>query len=103
MHSKVFFQSKQRLRPSFSKRNSEFHDPCQEAAERSHRCLQRNNFDKTFCKDYFEYGLASFGFRPVLRQTPSLKLETRCCESATLVTKLTALLVGHTRTVKSDG
>ncbi|KAI4800367.1 hypothetical protein E4T44_11522 [Aureobasidium sp. EXF-8845] len=37
-----------------AKFNSEYFDPCQEAADRSLRCLRRNGGDKTLCSDYFE-------------------------------------------------
>ncbi|KAI4812183.1 hypothetical protein E4T44_10865 [Aureobasidium sp. EXF-8845] len=37
-----------------SKSYSEYFDPCQEAADRSLRCLRRNGGDKTLCSDYFE-------------------------------------------------
>ncbi|KAJ2973859.1 hypothetical protein NQ176_g6371 [Zarea fungicola] len=37
-----------------SKSKSEFYDPCQEAAQRSYKCLYRNNGDKTMCADYFQ-------------------------------------------------
>lgn len=37
-----------------NKSKSEFFDPCQEAAERSLRCLRRNDYDKAFCGDYFQ-------------------------------------------------
>ncbi|KAK4213139.1 hypothetical protein QBC37DRAFT_180600 [Rhypophila decipiens] len=36
------------------KPRSEFLDPCQEAAQRSIRCLNRNDGDRTFCQDYFQ-------------------------------------------------
>jgi hypothetical protein len=39
----------------FSKDYSKYFDPCQEAAERTYRCLTRNDGDRDFCKDYFEY------------------------------------------------
>ncbi|KAI4727872.1 hypothetical protein E4T49_04466 [Aureobasidium sp. EXF-10728] len=38
-----------------SKAYSEYFDPCQEAADRSLRCLRRNGGDKALCSDYFEY------------------------------------------------
>ncbi|KAL6872978.1 hypothetical protein J3F83DRAFT_595109 [Trichoderma novae-zelandiae] len=38
-----------------SKSKSEFYDPCQEAAQRSYKCLYRNNGDKSMCGDYFQY------------------------------------------------
>ena len=37
-----------------SKSKSEFYDPCQEAAQRSYRCLFRNGGDKTMCGEYFQ-------------------------------------------------
>lgn len=37
-----------------SKRPGEYFDPCQEAAERSLRCLHRNGGDRGLCKDYFQ-------------------------------------------------
>nr|POE63483.1 cytochrome c oxidase-assembly factor cox23, mitochondrial [Quercus suber] len=37
-----------------SKRNSEYFDPCQEAADRSLRCLRRNGGDRKMCTDYFD-------------------------------------------------
>ncbi|KAK7940765.1 Mitochondrial copper homeostasis protein [Apiospora aurea] len=37
-----------------SKSRSEYFDPCQEAAERSIRCLNRNGGDRKMCSDYFE-------------------------------------------------
>ncbi|RKU45269.1 Mitochondrial copper homeostasis protein [Coniochaeta pulveracea] len=37
-----------------SKPKSAFLDPCQEAANRSIRCLNRNDGDRTLCTDYFE-------------------------------------------------
>ncbi|KAL2144369.1 hypothetical protein VTI28DRAFT_9193 [Corynascus sepedonium] len=36
------------------KDRSEFLDPCQEAATRSIRCLNRNGGDRTLCSDYFQ-------------------------------------------------
>ncbi|KZF24608.1 hypothetical protein L228DRAFT_245580 [Xylona heveae TC161] len=36
------------------KQNSEYFDPCQEAASRSIRCLHRNGADKDLCADYFQ-------------------------------------------------
>lgn len=38
-----------------SKRYSEYFDPCQEAADRSLKCLRRNGGDRAMCMDYFEY------------------------------------------------
>jgi hypothetical protein len=37
-----------------SKRDSEYFDPCQEAASRSMRCLHRNGGDRDLCTDYFQ-------------------------------------------------
>ena len=39
---------------TFSKRNSEYFDPCQEAASRSIKCIHRNAGDKSLCTDYFQ-------------------------------------------------
>ncbi|CAG8961091.1 hypothetical protein HYFRA_00002634 [Hymenoscyphus fraxineus] len=36
-----------------SKRLSEYYDPCQEAADRSLKCLHRNGGDRQMCADYF--------------------------------------------------
>ncbi|CCC09624.1 hypothetical protein SMACR_03656 [Sordaria macrospora] len=36
------------------KSRSEYLDPCQEAAQRSIKCLHRNQGDRTMCSDYFE-------------------------------------------------
>lgn len=36
------------------KSKSEFYDPCQEAAQRSYKCLFRNNGDKSMCGEYFQ-------------------------------------------------
>ncbi|KAJ5112310.1 Cytochrome c oxidase-assembly factor cox23 [Penicillium argentinense] len=33
---------------------SEFYDPCQDFADRSLKCLKRNNFDREMCGDYFQ-------------------------------------------------
>ena len=41
-------------KPSVSKRNSEYFDPCQEAALRSVKCLHRNGGDRSLCTDYFQ-------------------------------------------------
>lgn len=40
---------------TYSKSKSEFYDPCQEAAQRSYRCLFRNGGDKNMCGEYFQY------------------------------------------------
>ncbi|KYK56102.1 cytochrome c oxidase-assembly factor cox-23, mitochondrial [Drechmeria coniospora] len=37
-----------------SKSKSEYYDPCQEAAQRSYKCLYRNGGDKSMCGDYFQ-------------------------------------------------
>ncbi|SMQ52206.1 unnamed protein product [Zymoseptoria tritici ST99CH_3D7] len=37
-----------------SKQNSEYFDPCQEAATRSLKCLRRNGGDRKMCQDYFD-------------------------------------------------
>ncbi|KAF7190350.1 Cytochrome c oxidase-assembly factor cox-23, mitochondrial [Pseudocercospora fuligena] len=37
-----------------SKRYSEYFDPCQEAADRSLKCLRRNGGDRAMCMDYFD-------------------------------------------------
>ncbi|KAL6862494.1 Mitochondrial copper homeostasis protein [Amphichorda felina] len=37
-----------------NKSKSEFYDPCQEAAQRSYKCLFRNNGDRTMCGEYFQ-------------------------------------------------
>ncbi len=34
---------------------SEFLDPCQEAAAKSIKCLNRNDGDRSMCQDYFQY------------------------------------------------
>ncbi|CAJ2500837.1 Uu.00g036900.m01.CDS01 [Anthostomella pinea] len=37
-----------------NKSKSEYFDPCQQAASRSIRCLNRNGGDRAMCTDYFE-------------------------------------------------
>ncbi|KAK0712888.1 hypothetical protein B0T26DRAFT_602656, partial [Lasiosphaeria miniovina] len=37
-----------------TKSRSAFLDPCQEAAEKSIRCIHRNGGDRTMCSDYFQ-------------------------------------------------
>ncbi|KAH6675452.1 cysteine alpha-hairpin motif superfamily [Halenospora varia] len=37
-----------------SKRLSEYYDPCQEAANKSLKCLHRNGGDREMCTDYFQ-------------------------------------------------
>ncbi|PHH78804.1 hypothetical protein CDD82_2831 [Ophiocordyceps australis] len=36
------------------KPKSEYYDPCQEAAQRSYRCLYRNGGDKSMCNEFFK-------------------------------------------------
>ena len=38
-----------------SKASSEYFDPCQDAAAKSIRCLNRNPGDRDLCQDYFQY------------------------------------------------
>jgi hypothetical protein len=38
-----------------SKAYSEYFDPCQEAADKSIRCLKRNGGDRQMCSDFFQY------------------------------------------------
>ncbi|QLQ79668.1 hypothetical protein HG537_0C03160 [Torulaspora globosa] len=33
---------------------SEYYDPCQESAQMSFNCLDRNNYDRDMCKEYFD-------------------------------------------------
>ncbi|KAF2454888.1 hypothetical protein BDY21DRAFT_373764 [Lineolata rhizophorae] len=56
-----------------SKRYSEYFDPCQEAADRSIRCLHRNPGDKDMCQDYFH----EIANRHVYRQMEARKEEKR--------------------------
>ncbi|KAJ2982585.1 hypothetical protein NUW58_g6409 [Xylaria curta] len=42
------------LPSAYSKSTSEYFDPCQEAASKSIRCLNRNGGDRTMCTDYFD-------------------------------------------------
>ncbi|KAK7421177.1 Mitochondrial copper homeostasis protein [Neonectria punicea] len=37
-----------------TKSKSEYYDPCQEAAQRSYKCLFRNGGDKAMCGEYFQ-------------------------------------------------
>lgn len=37
-----------------TKKNSEYVDPCQEAANRSLKCLRRNGGARDMCMDYFD-------------------------------------------------
>ncbi|EEQ34378.1 cytochrome c oxidase-assembly factor COX23 [Microsporum canis CBS 113480] len=39
---------------SSSKSASEYMDPCQEFADRSIKCMRRNNGDRDMCTDYFQ-------------------------------------------------
>ncbi|KAI0005833.1 cytochrome c oxidase-assembly factor cox-23, mitochondrial [Xylariaceae sp. FL0662B] len=45
---------KEKRRKFQNKARSEYFDPCQEAAAKSIRCLNRNGGDKQMCSDYFE-------------------------------------------------
>src|ERR1700744_4046814 len=36
------------------KRSSEYYDPCQEFANKSIKCMHRNNGDRDMCQDYFK-------------------------------------------------
>ena len=38
----------------YSKRSSEYYDPCQEFANKSIKCMHRNNGDRDMCQDYFQ-------------------------------------------------
>lgn len=38
---------------NYRKGPSQFYDPCSEAAKMSMNCLERNNYDKDMCKEYF--------------------------------------------------
>ncbi|OTA55440.1 hypothetical protein K449DRAFT_438660 [Hypoxylon sp. EC38] len=42
-----------------NKSKSEYFDPCQEAAARSIRCLNRNGGDRQMCTDYFDWCTAN--------------------------------------------
>ncbi|ETI29282.1 hypothetical protein G647_01735 [Cladophialophora carrionii CBS 160.54] len=37
-----------------SKRSSEYYDPCQDFANKSIKCMHRNNGDRDMCQDYFK-------------------------------------------------
>ncbi|EME39435.1 hypothetical protein DOTSEDRAFT_91782 [Dothistroma septosporum NZE10] len=37
-----------------SKQYSEYFDPCQDAADRSLKCMRRNGGDRAMCMDYFD-------------------------------------------------
>jgi cytochrome c oxidase assembly protein subunit 23 len=36
------------------KRTSQYYDPCQEAANKSIKCMHRNGGDRDMCQDYFQ-------------------------------------------------
>ncbi|KAJ5232336.1 hypothetical protein N7468_005292 [Penicillium chermesinum] len=39
----------------FSRKSaSEYYDPCQDFADRSLKCMKRNDFDREMCLDYFQ-------------------------------------------------
>ncbi|PRT54451.1 Cytochrome c oxidase-assembly factor COX23, mitochondrial [Wickerhamiella sorbophila] len=46
--------SEKKLMRFRNKGHSEFYDPCSEAAKMSMKCLERNNYDRKKCKDYFQ-------------------------------------------------
>ncbi|KAG6027507.1 hypothetical protein E4U40_001512 [Claviceps sp. LM458 group G5] len=68
------FQTYASLLPSSSlfrsahddKSHSKFVDPCQEASQRSYKCLFRNDGDKSMCSDYFQYVVLRFCARPLV-------------------------------------
>lgn len=33
---------------------SEYYDPCQQSAKMSFNCLERNDYDRSMCKEYFD-------------------------------------------------
>ncbi|EDO16243.1 hypothetical protein Kpol_505p20 [Vanderwaltozyma polyspora DSM 70294] len=37
-----------------TKETSQYYDPCQESAQMSFNCLDRNNYDKSKCRAYFD-------------------------------------------------
>ncbi|KAG9386379.1 hypothetical protein A1F94_003129 [Pyrenophora tritici-repentis] len=37
-----------------NKAYSEYYDPCQEAADRSIKCLKRNGGERAMCSDFFQ-------------------------------------------------
>ncbi|KPM44463.1 hypothetical protein AK830_g2136 [Neonectria ditissima] len=49
-----------------TKSKSEYYDPCQEAAQRSYKCLFRNGGDKAMCGEYFQLGVAPRGVAGVV-------------------------------------
>jgi hypothetical protein len=38
----------------YRKRSSEYYDPCQDFANKSIKCMHRNNGDRDMCQDYFK-------------------------------------------------
>lgn len=46
--------SEESMRTLRTKDASQYFDPCAEAAKMSMNCLDRNNYDKKKCKQYFE-------------------------------------------------
>ncbi|EFR01692.1 cytochrome c oxidase-assembly factor COX23, mitochondrial [Trichophyton rubrum MR1459] len=48
---KMFDKSEPRFR---NKSASEYMDPCQDFADRSIKCMRRNNGDRDMCTDYFQ-------------------------------------------------
>ncbi|KAI4754010.1 hypothetical protein E4T52_13829 [Aureobasidium sp. EXF-3400] len=70
------FSRKLTEHPRYSKAYSEYFDPCQEAADRSLRCLRRNGGDKALCSDYFE------AYRECKKQWVRLRSQTRSCSDA---------------------
>lgn len=46
--------SKKNLRRFATKGYSEYFDPCQEAADMSRRCIERNTNNREVCKPFFE-------------------------------------------------
>ncbi|GJN80091.1 hypothetical protein PLIIFM63780_003615 [Purpureocillium lilacinum] len=53
--TKQKFETRSRVRTTENRKSkSEFYDPCQEAAQRSYKCLYRNGGDKSMCGEYFQ-------------------------------------------------
>ncbi|QDS67646.1 Mitochondrial copper homeostasis protein [Venturia effusa] len=46
--------SKDKAKKFETKPHSKYYDPCQDAASRSIKCLQRNAGDKEMCQDFFQ-------------------------------------------------
>ncbi|KGY15698.1 cytochrome c oxidase-assembly factor COX23, mitochondrial [Paracoccidioides brasiliensis Pb03] len=45
----------EKAKPMFTnKPASGYYDPCQDFADRSIKCMRRNDNDKTMCSDYFQ-------------------------------------------------